>query len=173
LFRKAIEEYMRSGYHKLLVDLRGNPGGYLDSAVDMASWFLPAGTKIVTEDFRDKSKNVDFRSKGYNVVGKNDKIAILMDGGSASASEILAGALKDNNRATLLGTRSFGKGSVQEYLNLTDTTSIKITIARWLTPNGTSISVSGLQPDQEIDTPEKGAEKDTQLSKAIEFLHKM
>lgn len=149
LFRGALREFVQSGDHKLLLDLRGNPGGYLDAAVDMASYFLPAGTTIVTEDFKGKQENVSHRSLGYNVFASdpNFKMAILIDQGSASASEILSGALQQNNVAKLVGTRSFGKGSVQQLMDLGGGAQLKVTIARWLTPNGTSISDGGLHPD--------------------------
>lgn len=173
LFRDALREFVESGRTKLVIDLRGNPGGYLEAAIDMASWFLPAGKVIVKEDFKDKADTKVFRSKGYDIFNENLKLAILIDGGSASASEILAGALKEHNIATLIGAQSFGKGSVQELLEITNDTSLKITIARWLTPNGTSISDGGLTPDIEVEFNEEEFKKgnDVQLNKAIEFLN--
>ncbi len=154
LFRNALREFIQSGDHKLLLDLRGNPGGYLDAAVNMASYFLPPGTTIVTEDFKGKQENITHRSLGYNVFASdpNFKMAILIDQGSASASEILSGALQQNNVAKLVGTRSFGKGSVQQLMDLGGGAELKVTIARWLTPNGSSISDGGLHPNIEATT---------------------
>src|SRR3989344_4350104 len=96
LFRKALRSFVESGSHKLIIDLRGNPGGYLDAAWDTASWFLPAGKIIVTEDFGGKNQNKVYRSKGYDIFNENLKLVVLVDGGSASASEIFAGALREH-----------------------------------------------------------------------------
>ncbi len=173
LFRDALREFIESGRNKLVLDLRGNPGGYLEAAQDMASWFLPTGKVIVSEDFKDKNMNQVFRSKGYNVFNDKLKLIILIDGGSASASEILAGALREHGVAKLVGAQSFGKGSVQELVNITDDTSLKVTIARWLTPNGNSISNGGLTPDVVVKLDEEAYKKDgtdTQLNKALEIL---
>jgi len=173
LFRDALREFIESGRNKLIIDLRGNPGGYLEAAQDMASWFLPTGKVIVSEDFKDKDNNQVFRSKGYNVFSNKLKLVILIDGGSASASEILAGALREHGVATLVGAQSFGKGSVQELVDITDNTSLKVTIARWLTPNGNSISQGGLTPDVVVKLDEEAYKKDktdTQLNKALEIL---
>jgi carboxyl-terminal processing protease len=174
LFREALREFVQSGKFKLVIDLRGNPGGYLEAAQDMASWFLPTGKVIVSEDFRNEKDKQVFRSKGYNIFNENLKLAILIDGGSASASEILAGALHDHGVATLVGAKSFGKGSVQELVDITDKTSLKVTIAKWLTPNGISISHNGLTPDVVVKLDEKKYledKTDTQLNKALEILN--
>lgn len=171
LFRDALRKFYNSGNKKLLIDLRGNPGGYLDAAVDMASWFLPAGKVIVSEDFGKNAPPTIYRSRGYNVF-PNSHIVILINGGSASASEILAGALQEHGIATLVGTKSFGKGSVQELMQITPETSLKVTVARWLTPHGLSISEGGLKPDVEIKVAQEDVDKkiDPQLNKAIELL---
>src|SRR3989344_4816815 len=100
LFRNAMKQFVNTGSHKLILDLRGNPGGYLDASVDMASWFLKGGKTVVTEDYGNNRSPVMFRSKGYDIFNEKLKFVILIDGGSASASEILAGAMKDHNRAT-------------------------------------------------------------------------
>jgi carboxyl-terminal processing protease len=173
LFRGALRDFMKSGSHKLLFDLRGNPGGYLEAAVDMASYFLPVGDTIVSEDFKGKQPANVHRSAGYNVfAGKDLSMAILVDQGSASASEILAGALQQHNVAKLVGTRTFGKGSVQQLMELGGGAELKITIARWLTPNGSSISDGGLTPDiQASTTPEQiKAGKDPQKDAAVQWL---
>lgn len=174
LFRNAMKEFVESKSSKLLLDLRGNPGGYLDASVDMASWFLKGGKIIVTEDYGDNRPPEVFRSKGYDIFNNNLKFVILIDGGSASASEILAGALQDSGRAKLVGSQSFGKGSVQEVIKITPDTVLKITVAKWLTPNGNSISEKGLTPDYPVEITAKDIEmgKDPQLEKAVELLNK-
>ena len=174
LFRDALRQFVESGKYKLIIDLRGNPGGYLEAATDMASWFLPAGKVIVKEDFRNAEDAQIYRSKGYNIFSNSLKLVVLIDGGSASASEIMAGALHEQGVATLVGTQSFGKGSVQELVDITPDTSLKVTIARWLTPNGNSISHNGLTPDVIVKLDEKEFAKgnDTQLDKALEILDK-
>ncbi|MBU1557705.1 S41 family peptidase, partial [Patescibacteria group bacterium] len=172
LFQNALREFSESDTNKLIVDLRGNPGGYMEAAIDMASWFLPAGKIVVTENFGEGEEEKIHRSKGYDVFNNNLKFAILIDAGSASASEILAGALQEHEVATVVGTTSFGKGSVQELINITSDTSLKVTVARWFTPNGTSISKSGLTPDVEVKITREDIEMgvDPQLEKAIEIL---
>lgn len=172
LFRNALKEFVLSGSDKLVLDLRGNPGGYLEAAVDIASWFLPEGKVVVTEEGKHSEENIVFRSRGYPALSKNPKFVILVDGGSASASEILAGALKEHGLAQLVGTKTYGKGSVQELIRLTSGTSLKVTVARWLTPNGTSISEGGLAPDVEVAITAEDVEagRDPQLEKAVELL---
>lgn len=171
LFDKALVEFRKSGSRKLIIDVRGDPGGYLESAVSMASHFLPEGTTIVTEDYKGKQENLVHRSRGTGGIPEGTKVVVLMDKGSASASEILAGALKDNGVATLIGTRSFGKGSVQELVEIGGG-ALKVTIARWLTPSGNSISDGGLHADVEVDRTAEDykAGKDPQKDRAIEFL---
>lgn len=172
LFRKALREFIEARTDKLLLDLRGNPGGYLEAAIDMASWFLPSGKIVVREDFGAKQEEVVYRSRGYDIFNDKLKFVILVDGGSASASEILAGALKEHKVAKLVGDKTFGKGSVQELVKITPETSLKVTIARWLTPDGVSISASGVTPDIEVKmTKEDVAKaKDPQKDKAVETL---
>jgi len=161
-----------SGNDKLILDLRGNPGGYLEAAIDMASWFLPSSKVIVREDFGPSKEEKVYRSKGYDIFDENLKFVILVDRGSASASEILAGALSEYGKATLVGDKTFGKGSVQELVNITSNTSLKITIARWLTPNGLSISQDGIEPKflVKYSNEDREAGRDPQLEKAIEIL---
>lgn len=172
LFRNALRQFVESGKYKMIIDLRGNPGGYLEAALDMASWFLPAGKTVVQEDFRNTKDTQIYKSKGYNIFNDKLKLVVLIDGGSASASEILAGALHEQGVAKLVGTQSFGKGSVQELVDITSDTSLKVTIAKWLTPNGTSISHGGLTPDVvvKLDEAEFLKGRDTQILKAIEIL---
>ncbi len=177
LFRQALLGFATSTSNDLIIDLRGNPGGYLDSAVDIASFFLPEGKIVVFEKQGKNEDRVDHRSKGFNswMANKNVKIGVLIDGGSASASEILSGALKDYNVAKIVGTKSFGKGSVQELVNFDDGSSLKVTVAKWYTPNGVSISENGIVPDviAEATTTmkdKKGNILDSQIYKAIDVV---
>ncbi len=176
LFNQSINKFALSGSTKLIIDLRNNPGGFLDSAVSIAGNFLPEGSVVVRENYgKGKSEDI-LRSPGYNTFEgrKFPKIVVLIDGGSASASEILAGALHENGLVTLVGTKTFGKGSVQELVNVTSDTSLKVTVARWLTPKGNSISEVGIAPDVLVKVTEDDikAQKDPQMAKAIEILFK-
>ncbi|OHA40533.1 MAG: hypothetical protein A3G59_02025 [Candidatus Taylorbacteria bacterium RIFCSPLOWO2_12_FULL_47_20] len=175
LFKQGLREFIASDSNKLVLDLRGNPGGYLDAAVDMASWFLPVGKIVVKEDEGDKGTGRIYRSRGYDIFSDDLNMVVLIDGGSASASEILAGALREHSIAKLVGETTFGKGSVQELVGVTPETSVKITIARWLTPDGVSISKEGIKPDVEVKLNESDikARKDPQLDKAIEIVNSM
>src|SRR3989344_4033036 len=175
LFRDALQEFTDTGGNKLVLDLRGNPGGYLEAAVDMASWFMPEGRVVVREYFGKGKNEIVHRSRGYDVFNSNLRMAILVDHGSASASEILAAALNENLDVPLVGVQTFGKGSVQELLDVTDTTSVKVTVARWLTPDGLSISEKGVKPDYVVDLSKEDYEKkkDPQLDKAIELVNKI
>ncbi|HEY0010399.1 MAG TPA: S41 family peptidase [Candidatus Paceibacterota bacterium] len=171
LFDQALADFRASGSKKLIIDLRGNPGGYLDAAVDISSRFLPRGEVVVTEDYKGKERNLVHRSTGNSGVPADTQIVVLINQGTASASEILAGALNDHERATLIGTRSFGKGSVQELITI-GRAALKVTVARWLTPAGVSISDGGLTPDITAErSPEDFASgNDPQRQRAIEFL---
>ena len=167
-FRTALQGFFDSKDKKLIIDLRNNPGGFLNMAVDIASFFTPAGTVIVREQYYNKTED-QYRSTGYNLLNKIP-VVVIVNGGSASASEILAGALRDANGSTLIGEKTFGKGSVQELINLPNNASLKVTIARWLTPNGTEINGNGLEPDIKVEIPEKPQEgKDYYLDKAVEI----
>lgn len=174
-FQKALRSFVESGSKKLIVDLRGNPGGYLQGAVNIASYFLPMGKTVVRESFGDGIKEEVYRSSGREL-GRSapEKMVVLVDGGSASASEILAGALKEHGVATLIGAQTFGKGSVQELLDLDGGAALKVTVARWLTPNGISISAGGLTPDIAVDytAEDREAGRDPQLDAALDFLKK-
>ncbi len=172
VFRKELQSFVDSGNDKLILDLRGNPGGYLQASVDMASWFLPAGKVVVTEDYGKRADPIVHRSRGYNIFNENLKMVILVDKGSASASEILAGALRHYKIATLVGMPTFGKGSVQELVDITPETSLKITVARWLGPDDVQIPDIGIAPDIEVKPTDKDREEanDVQRKRAIEFL---
>lgn len=178
-FKKASEEILKSNATSLIIDLRNNPGGLLDSAINLSGWFLDKNKVVVSEAFGNGIKN-EFRSNGNSALKKYPTV-ILMNGGSASASEILAGALHDNRNIKIVGEKSFGKGSVQELQNYGDGSSLKVTIAKWLTPNGISISEKGIEADIEVkfnedDLKEEGKieigtpGKDAQLDKALEIL---
>jgi carboxyl-terminal processing protease len=170
---EAIEAYRASDATKIILDLRGNPGGYLQSAVSIAGIFLPAGKVIVKERHGDILSDRVYRSSG-RTLGKRapEEMVVLIDNGSASASEILAGALSEHGYATLIGVNTFGKGSVQELIDMEDGSAVKVTVARWLTPNDRSISDGGLAPDIVIRrTPEQRlADEDPQLQAALDFL---
>ncbi len=171
--KEAIEEYKRGGHKKLVLDLRGNPGGFLESAVAIAGYFLPSGKVVVRESFGDSKEEEVYRSQGQLLTNMNpDNFVVLIDGGSASASEILAGALAEHKVATTIGDTTFGKGSVQELVELPGDSALKVTIARWLTPEGVSFSEGGLEPVVKIKvTPEDiDAEKDPQQEAALKWL---
>ena len=160
-----------SGAKKIVLDLRDNPGGFLDSAIEMASYFTPKGELVAIEDFGNGAERNEFRSEGYRYFDKTP-VVVLINEGSASASEILAGALKDARNITLVGQKTFGKGSVQEVVDLPQNTSLKVTVARWLTPSGKSIQDAGIEPDiaVEMTAEDKDQNKDPQLDKALEMI---
>ena len=169
-FQNSLRQFVASGADKLIIDVRNNPGGYLEAAVDISSWFLETGEVVLREKYRDGEERLH-RSKGYNAF-PDVPLIILTNEGSASASEILAGALRDNGKAKLVGTKTFGKGSVQELIPITRDTSLKMTIARWLTPNGEDIGKQGIEPDFSVERTAEDvkAERDPQLDKALEVL---
>lgn len=170
-FRKAVIEILGSGAKRIILDLRNNPGGYLEVSQDIAGWFLESGQIVTIEDFGGKREQEVYKARGSaNLLPY--PMVILINQGSASASEILAGALRDNREIKLIGETSFGKGSVQEMTELEGGSSLKITIARWLTPNGESISEKGLDPDIKVEMTEDDYSqgKDSQLDKAIEII---
>lgn len=168
--RSALRDALNSGAKGMVLDLRNNPGGYLDVSIDIASIFLPVGKTVVMEDFGD-GKRDEYKSYGPGVL-KDLPIVVLINEGSASASEILAGALRDVRGIQLIGQKTFGKGSVQELKDLDLGASLKVTIAKWLTPGGYSISDGGLKPDVEIEMTDDDFEKgrDPQLEKAMEII---
>jgi len=171
-FGEAIAKFSVSPLNKLIIDLRGNPGGYLDAAIDVASYFLPEGTVVVQEDFGDHKKAL--RSTGKLLEKDNIELVILIDSGSASASEIVAGALTEHGVATTIGRKTFGKGSVQELIDVSKNTSLKVTIAKWLTPEGKTISKEGLEPEINVEILQEDVDNgvDPQLQAAIDFLSK-
>ena len=173
-FKKAVSEILKSSAQKIILDLRGNPGGYLEVSQSIASWFLPKDQIVAIEDFGGKQENKEYLALG-NAKFLDWPMVILVNQGSASASEILAGALRDNRQILLIGEKTFGKGSVQELTDLKSGSSLKITVAKWLTPKGVSISEQGLEPDIKVEITDKDIEedKDPQLDKAIEIIKEM
>ena len=173
-FKEAAIEIINSDAQKIILDLRNNPGGYLEIAQDIAGWFLEKGDIVTIEDFGQEKASEEYKAEGNSKL-LHYPIVILINQGSASGSEILAGALRDNRDIKLIGEKSFGKGSVQEVKKLSDGSSVKITIAKWLTPNGDFITDIGLKPDIEIEITDDDyeQEKDPQLERAIEIINEM
>lgn len=167
---KALQEIQAAGARGIVLDLRNNPGGYLDSAVQIASYFLEPNSPVVYEEFRNGKRDA-FAAHG-NPIAKNIPLIILLNSGSASASEILAGAIKDNRGIKIVGEKSFGKGTVQELIQLRDGSEVKLTIAHWIMPKGAQIDKNGITPDVEVKLSDENREKkqDVQLDKAIELL---
>jgi carboxyl-terminal processing protease len=171
-FSKAIGQIKRDGATSLVLDLRNNPGGLLDSAISIASEWLPEGTVIVSQRNNANSEDKRVSSGEHALVGM--KTVVLVNGGSASASEILSGALQDNKVAVIVGEKTFGKGVVQDYHYLPDGSSLKLTVAEWFTPNGNSINEKGITPDTEVkeDFENEEVGQDVMIDKAIEILKK-
>lgn len=165
---------LQSSAKKIILDLRDDPGGYLTAAQDVAGWFLQGDEIVTIEDF-GKGKDQQLYKTNGNANLASYPIVVLINQGSASASEILAGALRDNRNVKLIGTKSFGKGSVQEVIDLRGGSFLKITIAHWLTPKGNSISEVGLTPDVKVDITDQDAQqkKDPQLDKALEIIRNL
>jgi len=173
-FRKIAAEVLNSPAKKIILDLRNNPGGYLERAQDIAGWFLEKGQVVVIEDFGAGKKQTVYKADG-NAKLIDYPMVILINQGSASASEILASALHDNRGIKMIGETSFGKGSVQKLETLTDDSSLKITIAKWLTPKGASITDVGLEPDIKVEMTDEDYKqgRDPQLDKAIEIVKEL
>jgi len=171
-FYKMAVQLVQDNPKGIILDLRNNPGGYLEVSRILAGWFLNRGALVTKEVFRTGDAN-EYRTDG-NTALRSYPLVVLVNEGSASASEILAGALRDNRGVKLIGTKTFGKGSVQEVRSLKDGSSLKVSIAQWLTPNGSLIDGIGLEPDIVVEAakPEsEDEEKDQQLEKAIEILN--
>lgn len=170
LAEQEIRQALTQGAKKVILDLRGNSGGYLTAAQDLAGLWID-GKLVVSEKTGDKTSHELFAKKG-NAILANVKTVVLMNAGSASASEIVIGALKDYNLATLLGETTFGKGSVQELVDLPNGGQLKVTIARWYTPNGQNIDKEGIKPDQEVELTSDDWQnnRDPQLDAALELL---
>lgn len=171
LARQAANEFVKENVKGVVLDLRGNGGGYVDAAVDVASLWMEPG-QVVTVEKKGDLVVGEGKSGSINTL-HGIKTVVLIDGGSASAAEILAGALQDYGLAEIAGVQSYGKGSVQTLKSLLGGDSLKITIAKWYTPKGQNIDESGITPDMEVklNTEEyKASGKDNQLEKALEFL---
>jgi carboxyl-terminal processing protease len=168
LFSHMVDVILSGGYQGVVLDLRNNPGGYLETAVSIASAWVENGDVVV------KEVNYEGQTKNYDAEGlarlAGLKTVVLVNGGSASASEIVAGALQDYGKASLIGEKTFGKGSVQDLTELNDKSTVKITIAKWLTPKGRSIDKNGLEPDVKVELTREDvtADRDPQMDKALE-----
>ncbi|MDD5527788.1 MAG: S41 family peptidase [Patescibacteria group bacterium] len=171
LFKSAAQQAVKDNPKGLIIDLRNNPGGFLDSAVSLASEWVKSGKPVVSEKSTDPSENNEYDSSGIQHLN-NFPTVVLVNGGSASASEILAGALKDYNLAKIVGEKTYGKGSVQVLQTLSDGSMLKVTVAKWFTPNGYSINEQGIVPDVIATTTEAAinAGADPQMDKAVEIL---
>lgn len=170
LFDEAVNDLINKNVNSIILDLRNNPGGFLTTAISMANNWIEDGV-IVKEKSRDTSHNQSF-SASKQAKFKDKPTVVLVNGGSASGSEIVAGALQDYGLATILGETTFGKGSVQDLTELSDGSSVKLTIAKWFTPNDRSISQEGIVPDLEVELTleDYNNDLDPQLEKAIEIL---
>jgi carboxyl-terminal processing protease len=171
LIKQAADKMKQTNVKGIILDLRGNPGGEVNAAVDVSSEWLPAGKSIMQE------KRGSTIVQSYTSTGADTLVGIptvvLIDKGSASASEITAGALHDNKAATLIGTQSYGKGVVQQLINLGDGSELKVTIASWYRPNGQNINKKGITPDQVVTEPTDATpDNDPQLQAATAFLNK-
>lgn len=173
-FAEALQSLENQGMEKLIIDLRNNPGGVLSTVCNMLEQILPEGLIVYTED-KDGNRT-EYKSKGGNEFQK--PLAVLVNGNSASASEIFAGAVKDYGIGTLVGTKTFGKGIVQRIITLNDGTAVKLTVSKYFTPKGNDIHEKGIEPDVEVELEESlkqkvtiEKEEDNQLQKAIEILN--
>lgn len=169
LARKAAKEFIDKGVKGVIVDLRNNGGGYLTAAQEVASLWLDSGKTVVTEKSRGQVTETVKASGNPTLKGK--KTIVLVNGSSASASEIVAGALKDYQAATLVGEKTFGKGTVQKVINLSDDRILKVTVARWYTPQDRNITKEGIQPNQTVkmSSDDNNAGRDPQMVRAKEL----
>lgn len=170
LFYNALQSAVNDNAKGIVLDLRGDPGGYLQVAVDLAGYFLKPGSLVVKEVGRTVPEQ-DYTATGSGALD-NMPMAILTDGGTASAAEILSGALNDDRGVPLVGAKTFGKGTVQQLVNLPDGSSLKITVAHWVLPNGRILDYDGLLPNYPvaITQAEIAAGQDPQLAKALQIV---
>lgn len=170
-FKKAAVEILNSPAQKIILDVRSNPGGYLEIVQDIAGWFLKDGEIVAIEDFGGEKEKKEYLAEGNEKL-LHYPLVVLINKGSASGSEILAAALRDNRDVKIIGEKSFGKGSVQELKKLRDDSGLKITIAKWLTAKGELINDVGLEPDIEVEMTEEDyrEDRDPQLDRAIEII---
>lgn len=169
LAREAAQEFKEKKVKGVILDMRGNPGGYLTAARDISGLWLDRKVVVIE---KEGDKVVDELRSGAHPILRNTPTVVLIDGASASASEIVAGALQDHNAATLIGEKSYGKGSVQRLIPLTGGSMLKVTVARWYTPNGKNITKEGITPDTTVSISEAQLREgnDTQLKAAIDHL---
>ena len=174
-FVKVLDELTKENVKGIILDMRGNPGGVVDSAVEIGDAILPKGTFVTLKNNKNEIIDEYKLDENYN----NIKMVVLVNEGSASASEILAGAISDLHRAKIVGKTTYGKGVVQNVIGLPDGDGLKLTISEYFTPSGKSINKKGVKPDVEVELPEdiKGIgvdykDTDTQLKKAIEMIEK-
>lgn len=167
-FNDIAHQVQNSEAKGIILDLRNNPGGFLQSSVDIASRFLDKDLLVVSER---GNNNKEYKASGSTVL-KDIPVVILVNGGSASASEILAGALNDQLGSLIIGDKTFGKGSVQEFIKLSDESSLRVTVAKWYTPNGRSIDEEGIEPTIEI-SQDRETKQDEQLIKALEEIQNL
>jgi len=166
-WNNAVSELTNKGVDGVVIDLRNNPGGYLEMAVYAAGEFLPIGKNVVTQKYGDGTEQL-------NAVNRNGRLlklpmAVLVNGGSASASEIFSGAIQDYKRGKIVGVQSFGKGSVQQPEDLSDGSAIHVTIAKWLRPSGQWIDKLGITPDIKVEFKDSDKGEDNQLNAATEL----
>jgi carboxyl-terminal processing protease len=168
--KTALQEHLDKGIKKIVFDLRGNPGGFVTDALNVASQFIGSGPVYWTQDAKGVQLEVDAVGGGI-ATDPGIQVVVLIDRGSASASEIVAGALQDRARAKLIGETSFGKGTVQEWIDLGELGGVKLTVNKWLTPNKRWIHKVGLQPDVAVTVPaDNPPGADPVLDKALEVL---
>jgi carboxyl-terminal processing protease len=172
LMEEGLEELLAQNPQGIVLDLRGNPGGWLDQAIKVADLFLSEGIVVIERWSDGTEQSLPASGARPGDPGEDIPLVVLVDGGSASASEIVAGALQDQKRAILVGEPTFGKGSVQRPFTLSDGSELRVTIARWFTPNDRAIHGEGLAPDIEVPWPEEDLEpgEDPQLERAAEYL---
>ncbi len=169
-FYQTVTAMLLKGTKGMILDLRNDPGGYLEVATNLAGWFLDRGELIVSEHFKS-GPDQPYLASGNGAL-KHMPIVILINGGSASASEILAGTLRDQRDAKIVGQTSYGKGTVQQIMDLKDGSSVKITIAHWVMPKGQILNMDGITPDYVVNLTDEElkGKKDVQLDKALEVL---
>ncbi|MFA6917907.1 MAG: S41 family peptidase, partial [Candidatus Gracilibacteria bacterium] len=172
-FGKAISEMILTPPKGLIVDFRYNGGGYLDIAVDLLSYLLPVKSKAVEIRQKDDKNEMMYTNGNPKLI--DVPLVVLVNDGSASASEIVAGAIQDLDRGIIMGTKTFGKGTVQEVENFKDGSSIRMTIAKWYTPAGRNVNKVGLTPDVVVEMKDSDVEKkvDTQKEAAVKYLENL
>jgi carboxyl-terminal processing protease len=163
----AIRELLDQGAQSIILDLRNNPGGFLNESIQIADLFLPKGTVVIQRDV-ENFETIHQSRNGQ--LAEDVPLVVLVNEASASASEIVAGAIQDTGRGTLIGTTTFGKGSVQLQFDLSDNSQLRVTYANWFTPNDRSIQGEGITPDIVVENPAEPSGDDPQLDRAIEFL---